>query len=115
MGNLRQDRIQLEIADEIADQFAKGIKIVVAAMPTGSGKSGVSWFVHQKAQLSAAVLSHQKILQDQYQELLFDGDVQKFITLKGRDNYPCKIRTKTTAAFAPCAFTDKFKCHKKSD
>ena len=110
MSTLREDIEQLKIAEEIANAYAKDKKIVIASLPCGAGKSGIAWFTHLKAQMSAAVFSHQKVLQDQYQELLYTKDTSIFTTLKGRDNYPCLIRKNTTAAYAPCAFLKNYNC-----
>lgn len=103
---------QLEIAQQIADAFANGAEDVFLEAPTGSGKSGIAYFAHDLSGYDTGICSHQKVLQDQYQELLKDQN--GFITLKGKVNYKCRRMTNLRVDQAPCQFDKKRRCPLKS-
>lgn len=111
---IREDKEQMHIAEKIADYFSNGVKNIVLSAPTGSGKSGIAWFTHKLSDKSTAVLSHQKVLQDQYFNLLGNLEEKEFITLKGKDNYNCLKSDKLTVATAPCSYSIKYPCIFKS-
>ena len=111
---IREDKEQIDIAEKISDYFSSGVKNIVLSAPTGSGKSGIAWFTHKLYNKSTAVLSHQKILQDQYFNLLGNLKEEEFITLKGKDNYKCLKSDKLTVTTAPCSYSIKYPCIFKS-
>lgn len=97
---IRQDPDQIAIANQIKEAFDEGYNDIFLTAPTGSGKSGVAWFTHSLNKLRTCVVSHQKILLDQYQDLL----VNYCCTVKGKSNYKCKIDSSITVDYAPCQF-----------
>lgn len=109
---IREDKNQLKVAQEIVDAFEDGCKCVVLNAPTGSGKSGIAWFASKLYNKSACVLSHQKVLQDQYHELLGDKCPFEFSTLKGKENYSCLIRKNTKVSQGPCSLSSYACAHK---
>lgn len=111
---IRNDEYQLEISQRICDAISSGKKNIVLEAPTGSGKSGMAWFTHKLSNLSTAVLSHQKILQDQYNGLLGNLDYRQFLTLKGQNNYKCNLNNKVTVDFAECSSNNRYKCFMKA-
>lgn len=111
--NIEQRPEQTKIVDEIIEALDSGVTNVVLSAPTGWGKSILAWRVAKELGLSAAVLSHQKVLLDQYHSTFWEDDFKEFATLKGKQNYPCPVKKGLTAALAPCAFSDKYKCPKK--
>jgi Rad3-related DNA helicase len=101
---------QLDIAQRVVDAFSTH-DVVVLEAPTGSGKSGIAYFTNELMGGSCAILSHQKILQDQYESLL--NGAPGVISVKGRDNYECLVDPELTVAHAYCQFNGG-KCDIKS-
>ena len=100
MSKIRQDPYQIEIADKIKEAFDEGANDIFLQAPTGAGKSGISWFIHSRNKLSVTTLSHQKVLLDQYQDL-----IQNYcITIKGKNNYRCAIDSSVSVDHANCQF-----------
>lgn len=97
---IRQDPEQLKIAQQIHDAFNEGVVDIFLEAPTGYGKSGIAYFAHNLTGYSTAVLSHQKILLDQYDNLLRNYAC----TVKGKANYPCAIDGDVTVDQALCQF-----------
>ena len=108
---IRPIESQLKLAEKIDSLYKKGIKNIVLEAPTGNGKSGIAWFTHKITKMKACVLSHQKILQDQYHDLL--RNEVDFCTLKGKNNYTCDLYPKYLADTAPCSYSMGFFCPKR--
>lgn len=102
---------QTKVVEEICKAFKSGKNTVVLSAPTGWGKSILAWRVAHELSMSVAVLSHQKVLQDQYNDTFWDGIPSEFCTLKGKGNYRC-LEKHTVAALAPCAFSQSYDCPK---
>jgi len=114
MAKIRNDEYQISVAKKIVDLFDSGVQNVVLEAPTGSGKTGIAWFVHQLSKYTTTVLSHQKVLQDQYESLLGSDNYIDFLTLKGKANYECILNKKWTVESAPCSYF-KYKCKFKNN
>ena len=108
---IRPIESQLKLAEKIDSLYKNGVKNIVLEAPTGNGKSGIAWFTHEQTKLKACVLSHQKILQNQYHELL--KTKIDFTTFKGKNNYICAKYPKLTADIAPCSYSPNFYCNLK--
>jgi Rad3-related DNA helicase len=75
--------------------FDAGHRVVALEAPTGAGKSAIAVALAREAG-SAYLVTHQKLLQDQYLR-----DFPDLTSLKGRANYDCLVAD-THAAAAPC-------------
>jgi len=130
---------QEELIDRIDDAFNTGYDFVICCAPTGSGKSFLSKTLsnHSKEASSnftrliesynafrvdqfgaysraeecenepafgAFALTITKSLQDQYTNLFNDAT-----SLKGKNNYICKVDPNYNVDFAPCHFNNKLK------
>lgn len=118
---LNRDISQIKIAEQVKNYFDRGIKNIIISAPTGYGKTGIAWFIHEVLNMPTTVLSHQKILQDQYDALL--NNQKGFLTIKGKENYKCRLNSAITVKsarcginipcvyknFSGCEYFDKFK------
>lgn len=107
MGKIERRKYQISIAEEIVGMFRSGVDNVFLELPTGYGKSAIAYFVHELMQginsdQKTIILNHQKILQDQYDEMFGDG---VGLVVKGKDNYTCKLVPTIPVALAPCQYT----------
>jgi len=91
---------QIRIATKISKLFELGTDIIVLDAPTGIGKSAISYLVHEISKRNAINLMHQKILQDQYDELFNDNN--NVVSVKGKDNYFCAKFRGLSVSEAPC-------------
>lgn len=101
---------QVRVAKKIAKYFQNGTDVVILEAPTGSGKSALAFFVHQfmkeqNAESRSIILSHQLILQDQYEQFL--DNKHSVISVKGKSNYECYVAPTIPVDKAPCQFTNK--------
>lgn len=97
---IKDDPYQIEVARQIAEAFEEGIQDVFLEAPTGSGKSGIAYFVHRETGYKTCVISHQKVLLDQYEDLLSPYCV----TIKGKGNYECLVDPSCTVDIALCQY-----------
>jgi len=86
---------QREALDAVRGAFDRGSRVVALEAPTGAGKSAIAVALARDAG-DAYLITHQKLLQDQYLR-----DFPDLASLKGRANYECLIAD-THAAAAPC-------------
>lgn len=77
---------------KLASNIEKGKKFSIFEMPTGSGKSGLAMAAIQSA-ASGAILTPQKILQQQYQD---EFSHLGLVDLRGAANYKCTEHEDTT-------------------
>lgn len=100
---------QIRAANKILCQFQE-LDNVVLNGPTGSGKSGIGYAIHdlclkENPTNKTLLLCHQKVLQDQYSDFL-EG-IPGVMVLKGKSNYNCALIPGKTVDAAPCQFTNK--------
>lgn len=95
---------QLDVLNRIDEAFAAGKNVLLSAA-TGFGKSPVNISICSCSE-DAFYTTPLKFLQDQ-----LDSDFSNYIeVIKGRDNYPCALDDKVTAANAPCRTKSNYKC-----
>lgn len=78
---------------------------IVLNGPTGCGKSGISYLLHEKMLADnpdhkTTIFCNQKLLQDQYADFLDDKD--DVMVIKGKSNYLCFIDDNIKVDDAPC-------------
>lgn len=99
---------QIDVAKIVSKALRSDKKYVLLQSPTGSGKSGIAYLAHEITKLfndgiTTNVMMHQKVLQDQYEELFSE----KTITIKGKDNYSCFLIPDILVGEAACQFTGR--------
>ena len=103
---------QVNIAKQIKQHILDGKKNIILQAPTGSGKSGIAYNLHRLFNVKSYILMHQKILQDQYEDLLGD----EALVIKGKENYDCILMQGVNAKNAPCQSGGGISlCHKRNE
>lgn len=92
---------QIDIAKQIVKAF-ESVNNVILQAPTGSGKSIIAYHVQRLMNVGGCFLSHQKVLQDQYDETF--KDYNNALSIKGQNNYECQRAQHVSVDRAPCAF-----------
>lgn len=93
--------LQKESIVAICNAFNTGKRIVIAELPTGSGKSMIATTLC-KMHDNAYYITATKILQDQIEKDFDGGD---FVTLKGKSNYKCDLYERNDNAFKHVTMT----------
>lgn len=106
MSNFKRFQKQVDIGNEIAEKLQNNDSVILCA-PTGSMKSSIGRFVHESMRKmdethSSLVLMHQKVLIDQYDQLF--SEFKDSISIKGKDNYECRIFPELSVQNAVCQF-----------
>jgi len=77
---------QSQVIPQIIEQLNQGRRNIIIELPTGSGKSALSYMVPKMTNKDAYVVTHLKGLQEQYQKELPMMD-----NMMGKNNYKCKL------------------------
>ena len=70
----------------IADELRNGVKNIILELPTGTGKSAISYFIPKLSQYNSYIITHLKGLQKQYVDELPMMD-----NVMGKSNYSCRL------------------------
>ena len=68
----------------ITEELSKGVKNIILELPTGTGKSAISYFIPKLSQYNSYIITHLKGLQKQYVDELPMMD-----NVMGKSNYSC--------------------------
>lgn len=79
---------QQELGLKISNLLKSGYDNVICIIPTGWGKSGLSMQISKQFE-SSVILNHNRVLVDQYDDLL--NDIKDVCCIKGADNYRCLL------------------------
>lgn len=78
---------QERIIPLILEELENGQKNIIVELPTGSGKSMISYIIPKVRNNSAYILTHLKGLQNQYIE-----ELPMMNNMMGKNNYSCKLK-----------------------
>lgn len=78
---------QVEAVDWIREQMEAGVRFIGAALPPGSGKSGVAEALIKTSGMRGAILTATRGLEDQYQKVFAKSGL---VDIRGKANYQCK-------------------------
>ena len=104
MKPFETDPYHIKVAEKIL-LLLEGYNFVVLDAPTASRKSSIAYWIHKLSEdknpsHKTVILNHQKVLQDQYDQLL--SSLSGVLVIKGKSNYKCYMMKHITVDQAPC-------------
>lgn len=105
MSNFEYREPQVRTVAKILEGMKTSNNIILNG-PTGCGKSGIAYLLHEKMKEynsghKTTIICNQKLLQDQYADFLDNKDGEVMV-IKGKSNYVCFADDKTSVDQAPC-------------